>query len=200
MRTLNPPAVKAPPVPVLSDEELSALMKAVNGKTFLQRRDEAIVRFLLDTGVRVSELCGLTVEGVDLDNGMALVTGKGSKIRPVYLSTRTVAALDRYIRVRAQHRHAGHAALFLTSRGPLSVDGARDVIRQRGRQAGIEGLHPHIFRHTFAHDFLMAGGQERDLKRLAGWTSDTMLERYGASAADVRARAAAQRLRRGDRV
>jgi integrase len=70
----------------------------------------------------------------------------------------------------------------------------------RAEQAGIDHLHPHQFRHTFAHDFLMAGGQERDLKRLAGWTSDTMLERYGASAADARARAAAQRLKRGDRV
>jgi len=58
----------------------------------------------------------------------------------------------------------------------------------------------HQFRHTFAHDFLMAGGQERDLKRLAGWSSDVMLERYGASAADARAKAAAQRLKRGDRV
>jgi hypothetical protein len=54
--------------------------------------------------------------------------------------------------------------------------------------------------HTFAHDFLMSGGQERDLKRLAGWSSDVMLERYGASAADVRAKATAQRLKRGDRV
>jgi len=58
----------------------------------------------------------------------------------------------------------------------------------------------HQFRHTFAHDFLMAGGQERDLKRLAGWSSDVMLERYDASAADARAKAAAQRLNRGDRV
>jgi len=61
-------------------------------------------------------------------------------------------------------------------------------------------IHPHRFRHTNAHDFLLAGGQERDLKRLMGWRSDTMLERYGASAADHRAREAAKRLRRGDRI
>lgn len=200
MRALSPPEAKANPVPVLSDEELAALLKACRGRTFNDRRDEAVIRVLLDTGIRVSELCGLTTETVDLDNGMALVTGKGSKVRPVYLSTRTIAALDRYARARTSHRHAYLPAYFLTQRGALSTDGAREIIRNRGKAAGIDGLHPHRFRHTFAHDFLMAGGQERDLKRLAGWTSDVMLERYGASAADARARQAAQRLRRGDRV
>ena len=104
------------------------------------------------------------------------------------------------MRARSQHRWAHLDALFLTQRGALSPDGARERIRIRGVLAGIEHLHPHRFRHTFAHDFLMSGGQERDLKRLAGWSSDVMLERYGASAADVRAKAAAQRLKRGDRV
>jgi Phage integrase family len=76
-----------------------------------------------------------------------------------------------------------------TQRGALPADGARDRVRIRGAMAGIDALHPHRFRHTFAHDFLMSGGQGRDLKRLAGWTSDVMLERYGASAADARAKA-----------
>ena len=71
----------------------------------------------------------------------------------------------------------------------MSTDGARERIKVRAAQAGLsDRLHPHRFRHTFAHDYLMAGGQERDLKRLAGWTSDVMLERYGASTADARAR------------
>jgi site-specific recombinase XerD len=131
---------------------------------------------------------------------MAIVKGKGSKVRPVYFGARTARALDRYMRARSQHRWAHLDALFLTQRGALSPDGARERIRIRGEMAGIDGLHPHRFRHTFAHDFLMSGGQERDLKRLAGWSSDVMLERYGASAADVRAKAAAQRLKRGDRV
>jgi len=200
MAGLSPPALEVKPVPVLTDEELAALLATCRKRTYRNRRDEAIIRVLLDTGVRVSELCGMTVESIDLDNGMGLVRGKGGKIRPVYFSTRTIAALDRYLRARAQHRQAHHEALFLSERGPLSADGARELIRVRGVAAGVEGLHPHRFRHTFAHDFLMAGGQERDLKRLAGWTSDVMLERYGASAADARAKQAAQRLRRGDRV
>jgi site-specific recombinase XerD len=200
MKTLAQPTLKMKPVPVISDDELNALLKACAGKEFNDRRDEALIRFLLDCGVRVSEACGLRLDQLDLDQNMAIVKGKGSKVRPVYFGARTARALDRYVRARSHHRWAHLDALFLTQRGALSPDGARDRVRIRGATAGIDALYPHRFRHTFAHDFLMSGGQERDLKRLAGWTSDVMLERYGASAADARAKAAAQRLKRGDRV
>jgi site-specific recombinase XerD len=201
MAGMSPPEAKDKPVPVLSDDELIALLKTCAGRGFEDRRDEAMIRVLLDAGVRVSELCGMTLENVDLDREMALVLGKGNRIRPVYLGTRTVRALDRYVRERRRHRFAHLDALFLTQRGALSTDGARERIKIRAEQAGLKDrMHPHRFRHTFAHDFLINGGQERDLKRLAGWSSDTMLERYGSSAADMRAREASRRLRRGDRV
>jgi len=166
----------------------------------MDRRDEAIIRLLLDCGLRVSELCGLRLTDVNLDQEMAIVTGKGNKVRPVYYSARTTAALDRYLRMRGAQRWNHLDAFFLTQRGAMSPDGVRERMQVRGAMAGIEDLHPHRFRHTFAHDFLMAGGQERDLKRLAGWSSDIMLERYGASVADERAKAAAHRMKRGDRV
>lgn len=200
MSTLSPPTLKMKPVPVITDDELTALLKACAGTDFNDRRDEALIRFLLDCGVRVSEACGLRLDQLDLDQGMAIVLGKGNKVRPVYFSARTTRALDRYVRMRSQHRWSHLDALFLTQRGALSPDGARERVKIRGAMAGIDALNPHRFRHTFAHDFLMSGGQERDLKRLAGWSSDVMLERYGASAADARAKAAAQRLKRGDRV
>lgn len=210
MAGLSPPEPKATPVPVFDDTELTALLKAVSGKTFEDRRDEAILRVLLDTGLRVSELVGLTVPirdergrlvgGVDLDDAAALVHGKGGKARLVYFSSRTVRALDRYLRVRSRHRHAHLDALLLGQRGAMSADGVRERLYRIGEVAGVADVHPHRFRHTWAHDYLMSGGQERDLKRLAGWSSDVMLERYGASAADARARAAVQRLKRGDRV
>jgi site-specific recombinase XerD len=200
MTNLSPPTLKMKPVPVISDDELVALLKACNGKEFADRRDEALIRLLLDCGVRISEACGLSVGDLDLDQGLAVVKGKGNKVRPIYFSARTTRALDRYVRMRSHHRWAHLDALFLTQRGPLSPDGARERVAIRAQLAGIDHVNPHRFRHTFAHDFLINGGQERDLKRLAGWSSDIMLERYGASAADARAKAAAQRLKRGDRV
>ena len=200
MDKLKPPDPGAKPVPVLSDADLGALVKACRGKGFNERRDEAMLRILLDTGLRVSELCQLTVTGFDLDAGAVTVLGKGRKIRDVYFGSRTELSVDKYLRIRKSHRWAHLDALLLTQRGALSPDGARERLRVLAIRAGLPHIHPHQFRHTFAHDFLINGGQERDLKRLAGWSSDVMLERYGASAADVRARAAAKRLSRGDRV
>ncbi|MEA5366039.1 tyrosine-type recombinase/integrase [Amycolatopsis sp., V23-08] len=201
MTGLGEPEVPEKPVPVLSDDELAALIKACSGKDFAARRDEAIIRMLLDCGLRVSELCGITVEGLDLDNGSVMVTGKRGKVRQAFFGARTERALDRYVRMRRQHRWSHAEALFLGQRGALSTDGVRTRMEVRAAQAGLaDPSNPHRFRHTWANDFLLAGGQERDLKRLAGWSSDVMLEVYGRSAADARAEKAARQMKRGDRV
>ncbi|TDO14624.1 site-specific recombinase XerD [Mycobacterium sp. BK086] len=191
-----------PPVPVFTDDDLAALIAACKGKGFMERRDEAIIRLLMDCGIRVSEATGIELPDLDLDGETVRVTGKGSRTRNAYFGARTGQALDRYLRERAKHRHASSSALFLGERGRLTADGVRERLKVRAAAAGLdpEAVFPHRFRHTNAHDFLLAGGQERDLKRLMGWRSDTMLERYGASAADQRAREASRRLRRGDRV
>lgn len=154
MKGLGVPSAPAKPVPVLSDTELAALIKACAGKDCFARRDEAVVRLLLDCGMRVAELCVLTVEGTNLDAEVVLVTGKGSKVRPVYFGAPTARALDRYLRGRSQHRWAHVDALFLGQRGPLTPDGVRELLRVRGETAGITDLHPHRFRHTWAHHWV----------------------------------------------
>ena len=104
--------------------------------------------------------------------------------------------------MRRQHRYASDTALFLGERGRFTTDGVRERMKTRARLAGLDPMkvHPHAFRHSWAHDWRLNGGDSEDLKRLAGWRSDAMLARYGASAADARAMQAAKRLRRGDRI
>ena len=193
---------ESPPVPILTDEELTALINACKGKGFNDLRDAAVIRLLIDCGLRVSELTGIDTKDLDLDAESVEVTGKGSRVRVAYFGSKTGLALDRYLRARRAHRHATDPALFLGERGRFTPDGVRERLKVRAERAGLDArlVHPHRFRHTHAHDFLLAGGQERDLMRLLGWRSEGMLSRYGASAADHRAMQAARRLKRGDRV
>ncbi|MGH3565508.1 MAG: tyrosine-type recombinase/integrase [Pseudonocardia sp.] len=194
-------------VPVVPDADLRALLAVCTGASFVDLRDAALLRVLIDTGCRRGEVSGIDFADLDLrTQDVTLRRTKGGHERVVPVGAKTAVALRKYLRARARRPAAGAPALFLSIRPDdhgswrISGEGVARMLARRCALAGLPALHPHQLRHTWAHDQLAHGAQESDVERLAGWRSPTMVRRYGASAAAERARDSARRLARGDRV
>lgn len=197
---LKPPKLDVKIVPRLTDDQCRALVKACTGREFRDRRDEAIVRFMLEAIVRAGEVVAMGTGDVDLNRSLAIVRrGKGGKGRPVPFGPQTSRAIDRYLRLRRTHRLAATPALWLGDRGKnLSYDGLYAALKHRAELAGIPDFHPHVTRHTAAQRWLSAEGSEGGLMAVAGWTRRDMIDRYTRATASERAAEEARRLGLGD--
>jgi len=170
-------------IETFTPEQLQALFRALEKQPF-PHRDKAILSVLIDTGIRASELCGLVLTCVwlDADDSYIKVLGKGRKEREIPLGRASRIALRRYItRYRGTPRNQGEQHVFLSRTGePLTVHGLAELIEHLGEHARIKGVRcsPHTFRHTFACQYLLNGGDIYKLSRLMGHTSVKITERY----------------------
>lgn len=199
---LQRPVVDEPPPSILRDEEVAALLEACKGRDFLDRRDAALIRFLVDTGARRAEVLGLDLVDVDLRERTAEVLGKGNRRGLVFFGVKTARDLDRYLRARTRHPKAALPALWIGGKGRLGDDGLAQTLSRRARMAGVdpERVHPHAFRHLFAHKMKQAGASDEDVMTLGRWRDPAVMRRYGGAAALERAREAHRRLSPGDRL
>ena len=197
---MRPPKLTSKVTEALTDDQLRLLLKACAGKSLRDRRDEAIVRLMLETGLRAGEVIGLQTSDLDLPRGLVTVRrGKGGKGRIAPFSSQTAAALDRYLRARRSHRHADSPALWVGVGGKgFGYHGLNDTLRERARAAGISGFHLHLLRHTAATRWLRAGGSEQGLMAVAGWSTRSMIDRYTGASAAERAAAEARSLGLGE--
>lgn len=177
---LKRPKVPKPVIEILSDQEIDRLFSSINPNSFLGSRLYVIVLLLLDTGIRASELCTLTVENTFVDDGYVKVHGKGGKDRIVPFGTTTRKALIRYIATfRPEPLDPDDSHLILSSScAELTYYGLFHTIKRLGKKVEVPRLHPHLFRHTFAVRYLMNGGDVMTLKLMLGHTTLDVTQIY----------------------
>ncbi len=162
----------------LTIDEVTALVEAPKGAEILLLRDRAILETLYSCGVRVSELTGLDVGGIDLNEGLVRVTGKGDKERIVPLGSRAGEAIAAYLAARGNP--AAAAPLLLNARGGrlTSRSVGRIVDKYILKLATIKKISPHTLRHTFATHLLEGGADLRAIQELLGHASLSTTQKY----------------------
>ena len=131
-------------------------------------RDRAIILVLIDTGIRATELCDLRLRDIDPRNARITVTGKGRKQRILPLGPTCLKALTRYISAERSEATVNEPAFVGLGGIPLTRDALLKLVKRLGDRAGVEGVHPHRFRHTFAITFLRNDGSPLELQAILG--------------------------------
>ena len=177
----------------LTSEEVAKILNAPlsdhTSPLLVRLRDKAIVEVLFSTGMRVSELAGLTLEDINLKTGEFAIKGKGGKIRVVFLSTSAIEHLKNYLRTRKDMNPSlfiGHDRGSITRGSKLKLDGShltprsiQRIVKRHAKIAGIvKKITPHVLRHSFATDLLMNGADIRSVQSMLGHSSITTTQIY----------------------
>jgi len=198
MKAIPAPKFETAPVEPFTREQVESLLKACdycdeakteNRKHFVMRRatsyrDRAIIVMLLDTGLRASELCALTISDVDMKSGKVTLKhgseggAKGGKGRTVRAGKSARRTLWRYLAGR-EDADDPRAPLFVAKNSRyFNRDSLRQVIAALGQKAKVPKCHPHRFRHTFAITYLRSGGDVFTLQELMGHSTLEMVQHY----------------------
>ncbi len=194
-----PPKLSAKVTEALRDDQVAAMIKACKGTSLADRRDEALVRFMAETGTRAQETVGILLAETDLAARRTIVRkGKGRKERVVPFSRECAEAIDRYLRMRRRLNMAMEGPLWVGVGGKsFGYYGLRKTLQQRAESASVPNFHLHLMRHTAATRWLRQGGSEGGLMAIAGWDQRSMLDRYTRASATDRALSEAQTLSLG---
>ncbi|MCF7824198.1 MAG: site-specific tyrosine recombinase XerD [Candidatus Marinimicrobia bacterium] len=158
---------------ILNVEDIELLLDAIDTNTYLGLRDRALFELMYAAGMRVSEVCNLTIEQVLMDEDIILVRGKGDKERMVPLGGEAKKWLIEYLkdgRPALKKGYFNEGILFLNNRGrPLQRKGVWFLLKRLAEKAGLKkAISPHTFRHSFATHLLEGGADLRIVQEMLG--------------------------------
>ncbi|MFA6931659.1 MAG: site-specific tyrosine recombinase XerD [Lentisphaeria bacterium] len=166
----------------LSIAEVDSLLNAFKGRSPLELRNKALLELLYASGLRVSELTGLRLDGVDFQQGVLRVLGKGSRERMVPFGKSAARSLKRYLEeARPQLDPDGRAVVLFVSKSGVALTRARVwvLVKEAALRAGIsKNLYPHILRHSFATHLLNNGADLRVIQEMLGHSSIATTQIY----------------------
>jgi len=177
---LKLPKVPRKLVQTLSEEEIRRILSCFNPSTTIGARDMAIVMTYIDTGIRCSELIGLKMSDVHLQEGYMKVFGKGGRERVVPMGNGVQKAIQRYIfHFRPESFDPEMDVVFLCLDGrPLTNNAVKMLFVRLARKSGVKRLHAHLLRHTFATQYLVNGGDVFSLQQILGHSTLEMVRNY----------------------
>ena len=173
---LKLPKAERPIIEILTDDEIAVILKTFSG-TENEKRNRALILILLDCGLRLSELVGIKICDINFSKGYIMVNGKGRKGRIVPIGERVTQDMHEYIRFRGD---AETNYLFQTNNlTPMTSACVHSLMRKLKKRTGIKRIHAHLFRHTFATNFLVHGlGDVYELSRILGHSEIRVTEKY----------------------
>lgn len=188
----RPGSKSAPHIDPLTQAEINALLDAcdytarwatknVTTERHTALRDRLIVKLLLDTGMRVQELCDIQIGHLSImRKTIQIPHGKGDKFRVVHYGTRTGKLLWEYLEPRLGSAKPTETLFYMDDSNPRPMNrhAVGNMLKRLGVRAGVANVHPHRFRHTFATEYLRNGGQMIALKDILGHSDFEMVEHY----------------------